>query len=190
MNFRSLTRFPQHRSQHAFTLLELLVVIAILAMTATVAFRTTTNLADQARLEKTQQTVEQIRQAIVGDSDGIQSDGSPLVRGFVADIGRLPLPVVATIGTNTYLTLNELTAQSPYAYPYGLYPAVPPYITNDANVDATVVVPCGWRGPYIQLNSGLPSIYDGWGKIIGNRYLDVVSTPILFRACPKRLTPL
>ncbi len=180
MNFRFLTRCPQHRSLHAFTLLELLVVIAILAMTATVAFRATSNLADQARLEKTQQTVEQVRQAIIGKSGGIQSDGTPLVSGFVADIGRLPLPVLATIGTNDYSTLNELTAQSPYAYPYGLYQAVSPNITNDANVDATVFVPCGWRGPYIKLASGLPSIYDGWGKVIANPNPLLAYTPNLY----------
>lgn len=142
--------------------------------------RATSNLADQARLEKTQQTVEQVRQAIVGKSGGIQSDGTPLVSGFVADVGRLPLPVLATIGTNSYLTLNELTLQSPYVPTYGLYQAVSPNITNDANVDATVFVPCGWRGPYIQLGSGLPSIYDGWGKVIANPNPLLAYTPNLY----------
>lgn len=180
MNTRSLPRHNRHSSAGGFTLLELLVVIAILAMTATVAFRTTTNLAEQARLEKTQQTLEQIRQSIVGRPGEQQLDGTPIVSGFVADTGRLPLPVLATIGGVSYMTLNELTQQGPYAPVYALRQAVSPNIAAGANEDATVYVPCGWRGPYIRVGSGLPSIYDGWGALVANPYPLLAYTPKLF----------
>lgn len=170
----------RHESFRGFTLLELLVVIAILAMTATVAFRTTTNLAEQAGLEKTQQTLEQIRQSIAGRPSDQQLDGTPIVSGFVADTGRLPLPVFTHIGGSNYLTLNELTLQSPYAPVYALRQAISPNIAAGVDEDSTVYVPCGWRGPYIQAGSVLPSIYDGWGRVIANLNPLLAYTPSLY----------
>ena len=90
------------------TLLELVVVIAILAVLMTVAMRSVTGVAEQSRFEATQRTLENIQEAILGPANDHQPDGSRVISGFIADIGRLPQAVLTTNSDGTFLTLNEL----------------------------------------------------------------------------------
>ena len=70
------------------TLVELVVVLAILAVLAGVAVRSLEPIADQARYEATQKTLESVKNAIVDDRQ--QASGTRQISGFVSDIGRLP----------------------------------------------------------------------------------------------------
>ena len=90
------------------SLIELLVSLAILAALATVAMRSANNLQSQAKYQATTQSLNEIRSAIVSPFNQHNPDGTPLVTGFVADTGRLP---IFASGTDTAVPpdpLNEL----------------------------------------------------------------------------------
>lgn len=70
------------------TLVELVVVLAILAVLAGVAVRSLEPIADQARFEATQKTLNSAKNAIV--EDRLQASGTRHVSGFVSDMGLLP----------------------------------------------------------------------------------------------------
>ena len=123
----------------------------ILVILTTIAVQATGNLADQARFDATQRTLQNIQNAIVGPAGQREPDGTPLITGFVADIGRLP---VATVDATGALTLNEL-----WSNPNSL-----PTFTSFATSDSYVTVYAGWRGPYLQLPPGSTQLTDGWGN--------------------------
>lgn len=158
-------------SRPGLTLLELLIVVAILAVLATVVVRSLTPLADQARYETTKRTMENVRDAVVGDSSARQLDGTPLVTGFVADMGRLPI----SRNTNPATLLSELWESPTFAgdvhYPYALRPGTIVDIPENDDLGlaesqlncSDVSLACGWRGPYLQGGRGQGEIRDGWG---------------------------
>jgi prepilin-type N-terminal cleavage/methylation domain-containing protein len=132
--------------QRGLSLVELLVVLTILAALTTIALRSTSGVLEQSRFEATQKTLENVRAAIVGESSN--SSAVP-VTGFVADMGRLPT------------SLSELLTQPADAVPFGLQAAPAPH--------SDVLVPSGWRGPYLRLPVGseqqnLTQLADAWGS--------------------------
>ena len=127
-----------------FTLVEMVVVLLILALLTVAAVQSLSPVADQARYEATTRTLAQIQQAIVGERGAQQPDGVPLITGFVADTGRLPI------------SLDELVNKPADVSDFGL--AAP-----SSGIYSTVQVPRGWRGPYLQLPSGETQPADGWG---------------------------
>jgi prepilin-type N-terminal cleavage/methylation domain-containing protein len=130
------------------TLIELVVVLTILGLLTTVAVTATDVLLGQGRYDTTVRMLNQIQSAVQGPPNAQQPDGMLLVAGFVADVGRLP-NVAGTDG------LAEL-----YANPAGLAS----FAVRPAPSDPEVLVPCGWRGPYVQLAVGTQEIRDGWGN--------------------------
>ena len=139
------------RLRRGMTLVELLVVLAILALLTTVAVTSSDVFLSQGRYESTTQTLTNIQEAVLGPPNARQSDGTVVVSGFVADVGRAP---VCTSADPT-LGLSELWAQ----------PAnVPLFALGQSQNDPEVFVPCGWRGPYLRLAPGQTSIRDGWGN--------------------------
>ncbi len=135
-------------TQQGFTMLELVLVIALLgAMTlaATALFDTT---LDQTRYDDTKVRLETLRRAMVGDP-ARTINGAPEIRGFVADMGRLPV------------NLQELLEA----------PANPAMLWGgDAlgNVVSGVSGELwgGWRGPYLHTlpeSGGNVAFRDGWG---------------------------
>ncbi len=150
------------------TLLELLVVLTILVALSTVAITSTSGVADQARYEATQRTLENVKEAILGPPNMLNADGSPLRIGFVADMGRLPQasPVTSIAGgTGTGYTLNELWAQGGMAA----------YEVRISSNDPEIRLGTGWRGPYVQFAPGdfqaapPPQLRDGWGVEFATR---------------------
>jgi prepilin-type N-terminal cleavage/methylation domain-containing protein len=131
------------------TLVELLVVLAILALLATVAITSTDVLMGQGRYEATVRTLTNIEEAVRGPSGVRQPDGTLLVSGFVADMGRLP---IAT-SDDPRLALSELWI-----------PGSLPMFAIRPTSDPEVLVPCGWRGPYLRLPIGTAGVKDGWGN--------------------------
>jgi prepilin-type N-terminal cleavage/methylation domain-containing protein len=134
---------------HGMTLLELLVVLAILALMATVAVTSTDVLLSQGRYEATTRTLANIQDSVLGPPNARQADGTLISTGFVADLGG------ALVCTGTDSTgLSELWALPGGVAPFGL----------QATSDPDVVVPCGWRGPYLRLPAGQSGLLDGWGN--------------------------
>lgn len=190
MNVDLMRRTLRHRS--GLTLVELLVVLVILAVVTAIAVQSTESVIDQGRYDATQRTLQNIQNAIVGPPNQRAPDGSQLMTGFVADMGRLPILVNATSDP-----LQELWDQTVVATPaaiaanapplYGIqsttiantastgtnlsYPANPPpsgytaYNNTSNPVTVTAGLSCGWRGPYLQLPIGSSGrLLDGWGK--------------------------
>ena len=161
--------------QRGLTLLELLVVLSILAVLSTVALTSSSGLADQARYEATQRTLENIREAVLGPANLRDTDGTLLYTGFVADTGRLPRAVAEVVAGGTVLTLAELFEQPAGMAAYQVLPATTSNCTPSTEADAADPVPpagvsadtvrlgVGWRGPYLRLTPGNLLPRDGWG---------------------------
>lgn len=143
-------------SNTGMTFVELLVVLLILAILSAVALRSTTGLAEQARHESTIRTLENIEEAILGPRPPMRQShsNSPIITGFVADIGRLPRPVEGEPET----PLQELWLQSGLG-PFNVYEFQDP-----EKPSVTVTFPAGWRGPYLAWRSGQNALRDGWGN--------------------------
>jgi len=145
-----------------FTLVEMLVVLTILAVLAGVALQAIEPVADQARYEATQSTLTGVAEALLGPEGLRQTDGTPLITGFVADIGRPPV----LQGADPATQLHELwdpgsTLATGFAFQNRSGPAAhgsPPTDYSD------ISLPCGWRGPYLRLGVGTTDLRDGWGN--------------------------
>jgi prepilin-type N-terminal cleavage/methylation domain-containing protein len=140
-------------SPRALTLVELLVVLTILAILTTVAVVSTETVLRQGRFEATQRTLQAIEEAVLGPGLLQSEDGTPATAGFVADIGRLPLDL-SELWDPGDLPPFEFTRASAANLP-----------SEDAELaDPDLVVPCGWRGPYVRLPVGAEELLDGWGN--------------------------
>ena len=168
--------FTPNRS--GLTLLELLVVLTILAVLATVAVNTLGPRVETERLQATVRQMDHIREAVVGKPGVTQADGTPILSGFVVDIGRRPIwqnsgePVGSmpiggepSPGSADSLTGRELRelwdergalAQS-FPFQFRAGPAQPVDFTD-------VRLPCGWRGPYLHPPIGADRVVDAWGR--------------------------
>ena len=168
--------FKRQTAKRAMTLLELLVVLVILAIVATIAVHSLQPRVDQARFEQTRKSLEQVKTAIQGKSNSQQPDGTPMISGFVADIGRMPRlqdpfsdPTNnpdAEPGTieqkNSGQELCELwDARSRLAKEFPFQVRQGPSSPVDYS---DVRLPCGWRGPYLDLGIGQLGVKDAWSN--------------------------
>src|SRR5439155_11783854 len=81
----------KNATRRGLTLVEMVVVLLILSLLTVAAVQSLSPVADQARYEATSHTLTQLNESMLG-ADGLrQSDGTPLVSGFVADVGRVPI---------------------------------------------------------------------------------------------------
>jgi prepilin-type N-terminal cleavage/methylation domain-containing protein len=144
----------RQQGRAGLTLVELLVVLVILAILTTVAITATDSLVDQGRYDATTRTLQSVEEAILGSTNQHEPDGTLLVTGFVADVGRLP----ALIGTDPRMQLQELWSNPSGLASFGLY----------ATSDPEVKIMCGWRtGGYLQLTTqsdGTKLLRDGWAN--------------------------
>ena len=165
------------------TLIELLVVLTILVILTTIAITSTSQVMDQGRYDATQRTLQNIQDAIVGPANQRAADGSLLITGFVADMGRLPqtvdatseplrelwdasvIPATSAYGIQTFPNAT-ITSAANSTTAFGLVNAAgTPYNPSTASVALTVTLPAGWRGPYLQLATGSSGrLLDGWGN--------------------------
>lgn len=143
---------PPRSAAHGLTLVELLVVLTILAILAGVAVVSTDTVIRQGRFEATQQTLVAIERAVLGPDPYRSEDGTLGMGGFVADMGRLPVD------------LSELW--EPGDWPaFGFVAATADQVDSE-HEDGQVVVPSGWRGPYLRLPIGRRELLDGWGNVL------------------------
>lgn len=144
---------PNRLSRVGLTLIELVIVLVILVALTGIAVRSIQPLAEQARYERTQQTLININDALINRA--LTQDQVVSYSGFVADMGRLPV----AIGSNPETQLAELWDQL----------ALPTFtITNfdDPDIDNESAIPiaAGWRGPYLILPPGPNALKDGFGR--------------------------
>ncbi len=145
------------RVERGLTLIELLVVVVILATIAQTALVTADRLVDEERFTRTTAALESAEVAIFGRRNALDPSGRLWAEGFVADVGRLPIVRELVEGTPlSELWLRTSTTWSPEfeIHPFGL---------QIASGDPQVRLPCGWRGPYLQLGIGKSAWFDGWG---------------------------
>ncbi len=164
----------------ALTLLELLVVLLILAIVATIAVNSLQPRVEAARFEQTQKQLNNVVDATIGPRQSRQADGTPIITGFIADVGRLPIEQSFSIASTTAETTgasssaairhpdrqgielcelwdpnSQLALQFPFQFRSG-----PKSPVNYSDVN----LPCGWRGPYLQLPMGTSSLRDPWNQ--------------------------
>ncbi|HSF71401.1 MAG TPA: prepilin-type N-terminal cleavage/methylation domain-containing protein, partial [Methylotenera sp.] len=149
-NHSSLHSAQIKRSQLGFTLVELLLVILVLSSLALATTFLVDGLNEQTRFDDTKTRLQLIRQAIVGDTSRTLN-GQPEMRGFVADMGRLPLNIneLLEIGGQPAWGLSAVTA-------------------SDISPVVTISLNAGWRGPYLDTlpdsSDGERRFRDGWGN--------------------------
>lgn len=135
-------------AQRGFTLLELLVVTTLMGLVAAAGLAIVNTISEQESTDipndLTKSKWAQIRYAIIGDSSLILNN-SPMLSGYVADMGRLPANIneLIDLGDQPVWTRIQLSDETP-----GL----------------TGEVWGGWRGPYL---TGTPeesrrTFRDGW----------------------------
>ena len=91
------------KTSNGFTLIEMLMVILIIAVTSKIVAVSFEDIGFSARFEQTDDRINTIRQAIVGNPKRT-INGQPDISGFVADMGRLPI------------NIRELISNGPFCY--------------------------------------------------------------------------
>jgi prepilin-type N-terminal cleavage/methylation domain-containing protein len=164
---------------HGFTLIEMTVVLLLITLLASVAIRETNSLSFQVRYEQTQERLERIREAILGNPRQI-INGQQAVSGFVADMGRLPGNIKELIQLSSYCSdatkltkadcENTLDAvwfgRKSYGFCNLNFPNETQCLANSGSW--THLFYGGWNGPYLNI-SGNPAdsdaFTDGWGRL-------------------------
>jgi type II secretory pathway pseudopilin PulG len=133
----------------------MVVVVGILVILASLAVRSMDGVDQQTRFETTQRTMQNVSDAVL--SVGRDADGSSLISGFIADMGRLP----RAYGTDPNTQLQELWSNPGKFQPLAVRTPVGP--AGDP-CDPEVLLATGWRGNYLRLGVGQSNLRDGWGK--------------------------
>jgi len=142
-------------NQRGVTLLELLLVVTILSALAFITLSQVTDNDAQVRFEDTRNRLARIRYAIVGDRFRT-INGQPEIRGFVADMGRLPLDLNELV-TQYYCANAVALEQQACLDSGGTWETLPLNL-----LDPDTGLRAGWNGPYL---SGFDRAYpDGWGN--------------------------
>lgn len=162
-----------------FTLLELVVVLAILAILTGMAVASFTAVEDQARLDATTRQLDEAEIAVLGERNLRTANNQLLINGFVADVGRLPILFDHDSNTSTPVQPSELWLPPASVAAFAVRNASLANITSSmkwngtafatepvvaSDVDLNVLVPSGWRGPYLRMNEGFGLLRDGWGN--------------------------
>ncbi len=140
--------------RRAFTLIEMTVVLVVIAIVARLAVREMSRVKDRRLSSAADRQLEDLRRAVWDVRDGEPA-------GFLADMGRMPRSADGT--------LSELWTLPQGAARYAVKPASAENLCvpdSDAAelADPSVVVPTGWRGPYVDLPVSSSRLRDPWGN--------------------------
>jgi prepilin-type N-terminal cleavage/methylation domain-containing protein len=171
------------RIRSGLTLLELLMVLVILAIVATVSIQSLQPQVDNQRFQTATRLLSEIEAAAIGPRQKFQTDGTPLISGFVADTGRLPLPSsggiqsgFTSLAPESATSLETNTSATPTGAPnlaelWSEHSALAtqfPFQFRDGPTEpvdySDIRLACGWRGPYLQLPPGSTQVIDPWGN--------------------------
>lgn len=154
--------FPVSNTR-GFSLIELTLVLFILALAAQLGVRELSRVRGDVRAHAAGRQLDDLAAAVYDDADG-----EP--RGFLCDMGRLPLasPLPGLAATNALVELYDCPAgvgdfRSRPASAANLAPDAPAEIA-----DPSVLVPCGWGGPYVSIPHGDSHLRDPWGNPFEN----------------------
>lgn len=114
---------PQPIHPPGFTLLEVLIVLAIMGMLAAMVYPAMGYLNNRERERITQQKMEGIRRALVGDPDRFDENGRRIIGGYVGDMEAWPdlweaAPQVKESVTGTPPDFDAEDANNPNIYYY------------------------------------------------------------------------
>lgn len=148
-NHKPISFVQTKQMQHGFTLVELLLVILVLSSLALATTFLVDGIGNQSRFDETKTRLQQIRLSIIGDTSRTLN-GQPELRGYVADMGRLPVDLteLIEIGGQAAWDLSTATA-------------------SDLSPVVTISLNTGWRGPYLDTlpdSDGTRRFRDGWGN--------------------------
>jgi prepilin-type N-terminal cleavage/methylation domain-containing protein len=175
------------KSALGFSLLELLVVISLLGIVAMAATTLMIDTGEEKRKDATEKNWDAIRKAIVGDSN-LTLNGSPVISGYVADMGRLPVNIKELMSKDYDFDHDVDLATAPIAivqpawreYDLGtLFPGLAvPHAPPAAPVAGMAKLSGGWRGPYLY-TAGSKIYADAWGFRDDDYFLDTSNNFIL-----------
>lgn len=154
------------RLNRGLTLLELLVVLTILVVLSTIALTTSSGMVNKTRDEATKKILADIREAVIGPSNVYDPDGTPVVTGILADIGRPPKSVSESVGGGNVFTLRELWENAHGVAAYEARAATAAHVDDAAQEDAEVILATGWRGPYLRVSTADGLVRDGWNSAL------------------------
>lgn len=159
METTSVTPFKNLRlPQKGFTIIEVVMVILLLGILSAVSISTLNDSVDEARFNATQDKLNQLRAAIIGNTD-LNSAGQRTHFGFLGDIGAIPTngQGLAALSTN---------------------PALPAY-----SINATTRMSVGWNGPYVVTGQpGVDYTKDAWGFAL---VYDATASPPIVKSLGK-----
>lgn len=149
--------FSPVRNRRGFTLLELLLVVTILSAVAWVSLSSVSTTMDQVRFDDTRNRLQAIRRAIIGDISRTVN-GGPELRGYVADMGKLPEDLNALMAREYCRTDPKKTTAADCGAGWVSQPIFRNYSSTG--------LWAGWNGPYLPPAefSRYPRFQDGWGK--------------------------
>ena len=149
--------------KNGFTLIELTLVLFILALAAHLGTRQLAATRSSRLRAAADRQLEELADAVCRDRAGD-------VTGFLSDMGRLPHAVPSPDGAS--LCLAELYVRPEGVGDFRARPASGDNLADEARdagiADDSVLVPCGWGGPYISLPQGASRLRDPWGNPIEN----------------------
>jgi prepilin-type N-terminal cleavage/methylation domain-containing protein len=181
-----------------FTLIEMTVVLLLITLLASVAIRETNSLSFQVRYEQTQERLERIREAILGNPRQI-INGQQAISGFVADMGRLPDELRELLQPgfcydsdgNLLPSIKRPSACiSPSTWTYKQVPCSDGVSNTETLCSAAAAtwtgknsdpagLSWGWQGPYLNI-SGNPddkdAFVDGWGRMAQGYCTNIIYT--------------
>lgn len=145
-------QLSSNSSKQGFTLIEILVSIAMMSVLTTVALTTMGSVVDDARFSQTTREIEQIRNALVGETQRLET-GLRKNYGFLGDVGALPttaqgLSVLFSEGAASSAGLSMWSVHSSYGIGSGWKG---PYLTNTDDQDYTRDA---WGNAYVYANTG------------------------------------
>ena len=127
-----------HKNCAGFTLIEMLLVVFLIGLVASSMVLIVNDKDDQNRYDQTRVRYQTILDGILG-TPKLSLNGQPLVNGFIADMGRLPV------------ILDELITQPADGTPS---------LVGLGEVEGSLIT-TGWRGPYLATFN--QSLQDSWG---------------------------
>ncbi len=145
--------------KRAFTLVELTLVLLVLGLLTHLAVAEFGRVRDRKMRESANRLLESVREAVWSERAGGE------IVGFLADMGRLP----RITGEGFDGSLEELWARPADVPSYAMRPATGTNLCVAASQKALleepgVLVPTGWRGPYLRIPFGRDELLDPWGN--------------------------
>lgn len=156
------------KDRRAFTLIELVVVLVVMAILTHLAVREVSQVRAAQLRKVADKQLETLRECVWH----VSQSGDP--EGFLSDMGRMPRLVAETNSQGIAVgTLAELWRRPASVRQFELLSAANSslYVQGaDAAslvaMGAGVLVPTGWRGPYLRMPFGKDRLLDPWGNAV------------------------